>query len=230
MLEEFCPRCGTARLAAFRFCRGCRFDFDHAGLGPAAAYSAPSLTAVVAPAPAPRQTARRSVGQSFLAIGVLMLVGFASLGGFLRIDVGSATSANSPSATAPGAIADAGATPTAPKRVGAGSTTPGTAVEPRAEPTAKDAAKPAKKPHPTPPAPKPHNGVFGNPWGYDFRSGDRISDPPSTFCDYFDCATGFWEGTDGFVVQCRDGAFSRGGGRTDACGDNHGVRRTLYRH
>ena len=230
MLEEFCPRCGTARLAAFRFCRGCRFDFDHAGLGPAAASSAPTVAVVVAPAPTPRRTARASVGQSFLAIGVLMLVGFASLGGFLRIDGGSATSANSPGATERGVIAEAGATPAVPKRVGAGSTTPGTAAEPRAEPTAKDAAKPTKKPHPTPPALKSHNGVFGNPWGYDFRSGHRISDPPSTFCDYFDCIAGFWAGADGFVVQCRDGTFSHAGGRTDACGDNRGVRRTLYHH
>jgi hypothetical protein len=229
MLEEFCPRCGTARLAAFRFCRGCRFDFDHAGFGPAAASSTQSLTAVVASPPAPRQTARRSVGQSFLAIGVLMLVGFASLGGFIRIDAGSSTSAGSPNATH-GPFAEAGATPAVPKRVGAGSSAPGTAAEPRAEPTAKDAAKPAKKPHPTPRAPETHKGIFGNPWGYDFRSGDRISDPPSNFCDYFDCAAGFWGGTEGFVVQCHDGAFSRGGGRTDACGDNHGVRRTLYRH
>ena len=229
MLEEFCPRCGTARLGAFRFCRGCRFDFDHAGPGRAGEPFVAPATVVVAPAPVSRPTAGRSIGQSFLAVGVLMLVGFASLGGFLRIDAGSATSADSPTATA-GVIADAGATPAVPTRVGGGPTTPGTAAAPSADPTAKDAAKPGKKPRPTPPAPQPHRGVFGNPWGYDFRSGDRISDPPSNFCDYFTCVAGFWASADGFVVQCRDGAFSHTGGRKDACGDNRGIRRTLYRH
>jgi hypothetical protein len=34
MPTEFCPRCGTARTGAFRFCRSCQFDFE--GQGPEA--------------------------------------------------------------------------------------------------------------------------------------------------------------------------------------------------
>ncbi len=30
MTQEFCPRCGQGRTATFRFCRGCKFDFDGA--------------------------------------------------------------------------------------------------------------------------------------------------------------------------------------------------------
>ena len=47
-----------------------------------AASSSPPVTTVVAPAPAPRQASRGSFGQSFLAIGVLMLVGGAAAGVF----------------------------------------------------------------------------------------------------------------------------------------------------
>ncbi len=28
MAGEFCPRCGTARVGQFRYCRACQFDFD----------------------------------------------------------------------------------------------------------------------------------------------------------------------------------------------------------
>jgi len=39
MAEEFCPRCGTARVGSFRYCRSCGFDFDAEGS------SAPDATA-----------------------------------------------------------------------------------------------------------------------------------------------------------------------------------------
>ena len=28
-MAEFCPRCGTQRTGAFRYCRSCQFDFDN---------------------------------------------------------------------------------------------------------------------------------------------------------------------------------------------------------
>jgi hypothetical protein len=28
MMSEFCPKCGSVRAGAFRFCRSCQFDFD----------------------------------------------------------------------------------------------------------------------------------------------------------------------------------------------------------
>jgi len=31
MTSEFCPKCGAARTGAFKFCRGCGFDFEAGG-------------------------------------------------------------------------------------------------------------------------------------------------------------------------------------------------------
>lgn len=100
------------------------------------------------------------------------------------------------------------------------------------KPTPKPTAKPTPRPTPRPtakPKPKPI-GVFGNPWGYDFRSGTRISSPPGDFCSYFNCIASFWTSTNGYVVQCVDGTFSHSGGRSGVCSYHGGYRRTLFRH
>ena len=85
-----------------------------------------------------------------------------------------------------------------------------------------------KRPRVRPPKPK---ACYGNPWGYTTsRPGKRINDPPGEFCSYFDCIPSFWDSTNGYVVQCRDGTFSHSGGRQGACSSHGGVRRALYRH
>lgn len=78
--------------------------------------------------------------------------------------------------------------------------------------------------------PPPKLGVFDNPWGFDFKAGKRIYDPPGEICSYFDCIASFWDSTNGYVVQCRDGTFSHSGGRQGVCSHHGGYRRTLYDH
>lgn len=82
---------------------------------------------------------------------------------------------------------------------------------------------PTQLPAPTP-TPAPAKGINENPWGYDFNPGDVITDPPAGFCTYFSCISSFWKGQ-GYVVQCRDGKYSKSGGRSGACSRNGGSHR-----
>ena len=109
--------------------------------------------------------------------------------------------------------------------------TPTPTVAPTLEPTTTPAPEPTPTPQPTLlPTPAPVLGVFGNPWGYDFRTGSRIYDPPFEFCSYFDCIPSFWDSTNGYVAQCSDLTFSHSGGRQGACSRHGGVKRPLYSH
>jgi hypothetical protein len=228
-METFCPRCGTSRIGAFRFCRSCRLDFDALDDAPIGDIpDRPPAATVRARAVAAGRSARGYSGQSLLGMGVLFLVGIAALGGVQRIDTGSLTAAATPTGGTQ-AVAEPDAAPAGP---GLRAAEPSAAVavgkKPTAEATPKHTAKP--KPKPTPKADKTHKGIFGNPWGYDFRPGSTISSPPAKFCDYFDCVAGFWDSTTGLVVQCRDGTFTQSGGPQDGCADHRGYRRTLHRH
>ncbi len=71
---------------------------------------------------------------------------------------------------------------------------------------------------------------YWNPWGYNFRSGRLIYDPPIDFCYYFDCIASFWDSTNGYVEQCADKMFSHSGGRSGSCSWHGGNYRPLYRH
>ena len=124
-MENFCPRCGTSRIGAFRYCRSCRFDFDtlvDAPIGEPA--SLPVAAAVRARVVAAGRSARGYSGQSLLGMGVLMLVGIAALGGIQRIDPEIVSSGATPTQEAR-ALAEADATPAAPNRQAA---EPSTAV------------------------------------------------------------------------------------------------------
>jgi hypothetical protein len=66
-----------------------------------------------------------------------------------------------------------------------------------------------------------------NPWGYTFDGGSLIFNPPSNFCDYFNCIVSFWNGV-GYVVQCGDSTFSLSGGRSGVCSGHGGFFRNLY--
>lgn len=75
-------------------------------------------------------------------------------------------------------------------------------------------------------------GVNNNPWGYDFNEagGTVITAPPATFCNYFQCISNFWNGK-GYVIRCKDGKFSKSGGRPrGVCSDNGGEGPILYAH
>ena len=111
MFSTFCPKCGTRRVGAFRFCRSCGFDFDidwavHAPFRPAVSQRAPEPDAMPIPA---RQDVAKSAPRSSLggvvnrvlviggaiggAVGVSTLVGWNSdpletiAGGFLGAPV-----------------------------------------------------------------------------------------------------------------------------------------------
>jgi hypothetical protein len=69
MPQEFCPRCGTPRLGAFRFCRSCQFDYD----GLPASQPVPSVIApnpfTPPPAPAPASLPQPATGPSTVVAG-----------------------------------------------------------------------------------------------------------------------------------------------------------------
>jgi hypothetical protein len=53
MAFSFCPRCGTPRLGAFRFCRQCELDFDALSFSPTAQPSPPAILAAPTAQPSP---------------------------------------------------------------------------------------------------------------------------------------------------------------------------------
>lgn len=65
-----------------------------------------------------------------------------------------------------------------------------------------------------------------NPWGYNFTHGTTITDPPRQFCQYFTCINNFFNGR-GYVVECRDGVYSKSGGTRNSCSKHRGELRTL---
>jgi hypothetical protein len=232
-MDHFCQRCGTARIGAFRFCRNCRFDYDEPRTEPLAEVARPPIVAAVqSRAVAASRAGTRLTGQSLISTGVLMLVGIAALGGIQRIDGGSPTSTSATPVQTIERVAEAANTPTPPDRGGdEPATAAGGGVNAGNEPQPTPRHTATTKPEPTArPGTNSRKGVFGNPWGFDFRPGGTISDPPARFCDYFDCVDGFWKGDSGYVVQCRDGSFSLAGGREGVCADHRGYRRTLRRH
>jgi micrococcal nuclease len=118
-VKDFCPRCGTARLGAFRFCRGCAFDFDAvdqtgglAATAPIVAAAAPVVAAAAPAVVAADRTGRRFSGRAILGTGLIVAVGLAAMGSFTKIDSGSPTSAFATSTPSSGAFAVATATPT----------------------------------------------------------------------------------------------------------------------
>jgi len=71
--------------------------------------------------------------------------------------------------------------------------------------------------------------VTTNPWGYDFKPGSFITAPPPTFCNYFSCINGFWNGQ-GYTEECQDGMYTLGGGVNGDCDAHGGDLRPLYYH
>ena len=82
-------------------------------------------------------------------------------------------------------------------------------------------------PSPPTPTPVPASGVNGNPWGYNWSCCNLIYSPPSNFCSYFACIGNFWNGV-GYVIQCKDGMFSKSGGRSGSCSSHGGNGQPLY--
>src|SRR5262249_20411269 len=69
--------------------------------------------------------------------------------------------------------------------------------------------------------------LASNPCGDNFNHGRLIYHPAAGICHYFACIKGFWNQTNGYVMQCRDGPFSHSGGRRGSCSSHGGNRRAL---
>jgi hypothetical protein len=86
---------------------------------------------------------------------------------------------------------------------------------------------PPPSPRPTP-KPSPLCGAPTNPYGYNFCGrGGLVYSPPAAVCSYFDCVSGFPDGT-GYLEECRDHSYSLTGGQPDSCAKHGGSRRTVY--
>jgi hypothetical protein len=128
--------------------------------------------------------------------------------------------------------------PTAAPPVQAATATPKPAV-PTATPKPHASTPTATpKPHASTPTATPNSqptatpcpGVNCNPWGYNFSPpGNLIYNPPSAFCNYFNCIANFSTGT-GYVVECQDLTFSKTGGVPGSCSQDGGNLRPLYSH
>lgn len=69
-----------------------------------------------------------------------------------------------------------------------------------------------------------------NPWCDNFQPGKRVHNPPTSFCTYFKCVASFWKISGGYVTECKDGVYTRSGGRPGNCSHHGGVWRPLYSH
>jgi hypothetical protein len=107
---------------------------------------------------------------------------------------------------------------------------PTVAPTPKPRPTPTPVPTPAPTQPPAPTQAPASTGVNGNPWGYDFNSGNLIYDPNPDFCDYFSCVSTFWKDTNGYVVECVNGEYSHSGGVSGSCSRDGGVAATLYSH
>ncbi len=79
-------------------------------------------------------------------------------------------------------------------------------------------------------APSHCNGVCPNPWGYTLGGASQatqVTNPPSTFCEYFPCIPNFWNGQ-GSVLECGDGMYSHSGNISGACSGHNGYIAYLY--
>jgi micrococcal nuclease len=122
MGDEFCTRCGQPRLGAFRYCRGCGFDFDvpppPMEPDPERPTDAPTQTSWVVPSapgaplwsvptssPGPtaaegwRPPTRRRRWPRYAAVGVAGLLGLGAIGNALSPEDGDPTGAADPTAT-----------------------------------------------------------------------------------------------------------------------------------
>lgn len=134
------------------------------------------------------------------------------------------------------AAADAGTVFVGTPSPTAAGTDPGTAVvsTPLPLPVQTQVAGPTPTPTPTPlpaltpiPKPTPCPAVNCNPWGYNFTCCNFITAPAVGFCGYFPCSPTFASGV-GYVVECKDGVYTKNGGKPNPCATDSGLQRPLY--
>jgi len=93
-VTEFCPQCGTARLGVFRFCQGCRLDFDALRTdGGASAASLPAAQPAVARPVTAAHAGRRITRRRVLIGAFATLFGLAAIGALTPPDPEAVTAA-----------------------------------------------------------------------------------------------------------------------------------------
>jgi endonuclease YncB( thermonuclease family) len=96
-VNEFCPQCGAARVGAFRYCRGCRLDFDLAGAvgstPTGVATELPTADIVARSAVVAAKSGRRFSARGLLGAALAVVVGLAALGSVQEVGTGSPASA-----------------------------------------------------------------------------------------------------------------------------------------
>jgi micrococcal nuclease len=111
-MKDFCPNCRTARVGGFRFCFGCRLDFDAFQTGSRGSIAAiPRAEQVVASTVAvDRISARGFPGRGLLAVAIALVVGVSALGSVTEI--GPISPASEAATATARLVAVADATPT----------------------------------------------------------------------------------------------------------------------
>jgi micrococcal nuclease len=111
MVERFCPNCGTPRIAEFRFCRECGFDFNELTSSAEPVGDAPTIVHAVEAAPDVPTLARapsRPYGR-YALIGVAVLIAIATIGNLSNrgdgANVAPASTARSREPTTPASAA-----------------------------------------------------------------------------------------------------------------------------
>ena len=103
-MKDFCPRCGAARIGAFRFCTGCQLDFDAIGTTAAAVPDGPPRLE----APSASRLSRRGI----LVGALVVVVGLAAVGSLDKTETGEKASAVATATPTARIVAIATATPT----------------------------------------------------------------------------------------------------------------------
>jgi len=106
-VKEFCPQCGSARAGAFRYCLGCRLDYDSLETDSSGFPAITPRAELVRPGPvaARRTSARHLPLRGLLAAGLAVLIGLT--GSVTGITSTSPESAVATPASTPAAVAAA---------------------------------------------------------------------------------------------------------------------------
>lgn len=204
-MSSFCPKCGTARVGALRYCRSCGFDYDALAAEVPTVESGPPVATAAVPTPAPPVTLATAAPPTkrgrarWLAYGAAALIVLAIIGSLTRPSSPDTAAASLiPRPTASPVPTQAAAQPT--PHLATASASPTT---PSPEPTPQ--ATPLPTPKPTPePKPVSYAKLTARAWAQVVKDPDRYIGRAYQLwaCVWqFDSATG----ADSFLAQASYG-------------------------
>jgi hypothetical protein len=167
-----------------------------------------------------RSRNRLAAGGAWTGLGIAMLVTVA-MAAPPAVEQNNGVGSGPSGSHTPAAVAQASSRPS-----------PTPSPSPSTTPTPSSSAPPPPAP-PAPPPPAPFNycGAPANPWHYNFcpsDAGKYLYSPDASLCSYFNCIPTFWQTTNGYVAECKDGTYSHSGGVQGACSHHGGVVRPLW--